>query len=292
LSPPLVIIGEHVISSEDITQKLENLIIANISPGDTAGLTQIEEDPTDNKESVSRFKKISLFPVLFAGFADGVNPCAFSTIIFLISYLTFIKRKGIDILLVGVAFSATVFFTYFMIGLGGFRFIRTLESFPLAQKLINNIIAFIAAMLGCLSLWDYFLIKKGKFKQVKLKLADDVRQKIRLVISKNFRVRYLILASIVSGFVISLFEFTCTGQIYLPTLFIIGKGISTKSRAFFYLILYNLMFILPLALIFLAAFFQADSEKISLFFRKHLALTKLVASAAFFLMAIVLFVRL
>ena len=39
--------------------------------------------------------------VILPGLGDGINPCAFATIIFFVSYLSLIERKGRDILLVG-----------------------------------------------------------------------------------------------------------------------------------------------------------------------------------------------
>ena len=46
------------------------------------------------KSIIERFKKWSLSAVLIAGFMDGINPCAFATIIFLVSYLTFAGKKA------------------------------------------------------------------------------------------------------------------------------------------------------------------------------------------------------
>ena len=64
------------------------------------------------KSIVERFKRWSLSAVLVAGFIDGINPCAFATIIFLVSYLTFAGKKSREILLYGTIFTSGVFIAY------------------------------------------------------------------------------------------------------------------------------------------------------------------------------------
>src|SRR4030067_1015512 len=54
---------------------------------------------------IERFQRESLSAVLVAGFIDGINPCAFATIIFLVSYLTFAGRKGREIIVYGIVFT-------------------------------------------------------------------------------------------------------------------------------------------------------------------------------------------
>ena len=49
------------------------------------------------------------------------------------------------------------------------------------------------------------------------------------------------------------FESICTGQVYVPTLVLMSKEFGLGSRWFGFLLLYNLMFILPLLVLFLAA---------------------------------------
>ncbi len=57
----------------------------------------------------ARFRSFGLLTVVGAGLLDGVNPCAFATIIFLISYLTAYERKRWEILATGLAFTLGVF---------------------------------------------------------------------------------------------------------------------------------------------------------------------------------------
>jgi cytochrome c biogenesis protein CcdA len=55
---------------------------------------------------------------LVAGLTDGINPCAIATMIFLISFLATRKKSRREVLIIGLAYTATVFFTYLAMGLG------------------------------------------------------------------------------------------------------------------------------------------------------------------------------
>jgi len=57
------------------------------------------------KRIVERFKQFSLWGVLIAGLIDGLNPCAFATIVFLVSYLSFLGKASKEILTYGIIFT-------------------------------------------------------------------------------------------------------------------------------------------------------------------------------------------
>ncbi|MBN1582121.1 MAG: hypothetical protein JXA89_15565 [Anaerolineae bacterium] len=55
--------------------------------------------------------------VIVPGLIDGINPCAFATIIFFVSYLSIVRRRGQEILMVGIAFTLAVFLAYLGFGI-------------------------------------------------------------------------------------------------------------------------------------------------------------------------------
>ena len=65
---------------------------------DTGEITAAEQTVTQ------RYEALSFGVVAAAGLLDGVNPCAFATIIFLLSYLQVARRSPREILAVGAAF--------------------------------------------------------------------------------------------------------------------------------------------------------------------------------------------
>jgi cytochrome c biogenesis protein CcdA len=77
-----------------------------------------------------------------------------------------------------------------------------------------------------------------------------------------------------------LLEAVCTGQTYLPTIVFILKGYK-DMKAFIYLVTYNLMFVVPLFVIFLFALFGATSVQFSRFMKDKLGAIKILMSLLF-----------
>jgi cytochrome b561 len=85
----------------------------------------------------------------------------------------------------------------------------------------------------------------------------------------------------VTGFVISLLEFACTGQVYLPTIIYVMSQPELASQAFLYLVLYCLMFILPLVVVFVLSYFGTSSEQLSQFVNRHTSTIKFITGVLF-----------
>ncbi len=68
--------------------------------------------------------------VLANGLADGLNPCAFSTLVFLVSLLAVARVRGRRLLAVGASFCAATFLAYTALGLGLLQALRAGALFP------------------------------------------------------------------------------------------------------------------------------------------------------------------
>ncbi len=98
-------------------------------------------------------------PILGAGFIDGLNPCAFGAVIFLISYLSMImKRKRKEIFLTGISFTVGVFIAYFLLGLGLAKILYSLKGFTFITKFLYPLIGILTLILAILSFKDYLAI--------------------------------------------------------------------------------------------------------------------------------------
>ncbi len=241
------------------------------------GNDQIYTFLANNNAQGIEHSNFSLGIIILAGILDGMNPCVFTVIILLISYL-FINLKSRKLVLIsGIFYIVTVFITYFFIGLGIFGFVRMLNIFPLFSKIFKYALTIFLFVLAVLNLSDFVKLMRSKDNRGKLflKLPDFFQNKIREAIRfemKNYRI---ILSSIVLGFLVSLFEILCTGQIYFP---IIGyiSDMKVKIIGFIYLTLYNLAFIIPLAVIFILVYFGISSKKIGDFLGNKLGFIKLI----------------
>lgn len=288
--PPAIFIGSNALDGEkEIKEKLEGLIEYYLSVGGCdwpeAAIQRTAEERTPYLE---KFKNLRMPVVIGAGLLDGLNPCAFSTIIFLVSYLTLIGRKNRDVLFVGSAFTFAVFITYFFIGLGLFELIRILRIFTILSRVTSLLIAALAALLGILSVYDYYKIKKGRLNEMVLQLPAAVRNKIHSTIREESKMRNFILGSFIMGFLVAFLEFPCTGQVYLPIIFVLRNMSEFRLRAVSYLMLYNLMFILPLIVVFFLAYEGTSSQRLIELMHSNVGKVKIFTAILFFSLAAIL----
>ncbi|MEA2012677.1 MAG: tetratricopeptide repeat protein [Verrucomicrobiota bacterium] len=239
----------------------------------------------------NKFRAITFSIVASAGLADGINPCAFATLVFFISVLTMLKKSRREILLVGLTFAASVFLTYLLLGLGAFKLIQRFSVNSGVADTINMVMGILTLLLAAISFRDFFvIIKSGKNKDIQLKLPKKLRYYINRIINKKMHTRHILLWSAGLGVIISILESACTGQLYLPTISYILKEGSQFTKAFAYLTIYNIMFIVPLLLIFAIFSAGTSSKKITTFFSNHIAFAKFILGTVFTLLGVMLLV--
>jgi hypothetical protein len=220
---------------------------------------------------------------LSAGLIDGINPCAFVTLIFFISYLTITGQRGKKLLAIGITFISAVFITYLLIGIGIFKFLYVLQGYSLVSKLIYLVTGLFTLGLVFFNINDSFKAKRGKSDEIRLQLPKGAKRLIHTIIRRQVKVPFIIAAAALTGILISLFEFSCTGQVYLPTIVYMTQIPSHRLPALMYLIFYNIMFILPLFTVFvLVSILGEGTKKIGVFFTEKIYVVKLI-TAGFFL---------
>jgi thiol-disulfide isomerase/thioredoxin len=294
LIAPSMFIGSDSLSPEEITESRLEALIRKYEKVEAKPVLEVEKGEIQRAEEsmIDRFKSLGVFNIILAGFINGCNPCAFATLIFFISYLTMVGRKRREIFWVGMSFSATVFVTYLLIGLGILSFIQRLSFLPLFSRVVYLITLAIALVLGIYSLYDYILLKRGRSSEMKLQLPNALKKRIHKIIREGSQSSRSLLAAVVAGFIISVLEFTCTGQVYLPTILFVMNTPSLRSSAISYLLLYNFMFILPLLIIFGIVYWGVTSEQLAAFLHRRATTIKLLTSLFFFFLAGILIVNL
>ena len=281
---PALFIGEDaLIGEEEITpQNLEALVEKYAE----SGAEKVWEDVNGSE----RVAIPSVLQVIFAGLVDGLNPCAFATLIFFISYLAASQRKGHEVLLAGGAFTLGVFVAYMAVGLGFYKVIGLVqEAFPWAEALSRWVYGFTAVLcagLAIFSFFDYLKARQGEIEDMSLSLPEKLRKRVRSVIRTGQRARSYVLAMFTTGLMVSLLELACTGQIYLPTIIYMTSEPGLRTRGALFLTLYNLVFILPLVVVFMLTYFGTSSLELGLFFKKRTATVKLVTTLVFASLAV------
>ncbi len=291
LATPAVFLADTAFITDAISfHALDSAIsrLETIPDGDTVWVFSEDELEAADKFIVDRFRKFEIAPVIAAGLLDGLNPCAFGAIIFFITFLTVVKRKRREIFWVGVSFTLSVFFTYLLVGAGFLRFLQALPFLQTFARWVYIITGVLVVVLGIISIYDFFRSLKGNYGDMLLQLPDNLKSRIHnVIIAENQprAQRNTVIAAISTGFLVSVLELACTGQVYLPTIIYVMGAPGLKAKAYLFLTLYNLMFIVPLAVVFAVVFFGTTSEQLTKFLKKNTPIIKLLTACIFFTMA-------
>lgn len=236
----------------------------------------------------SRFAALSVGVIGLSGLLDGINPCAFATLIFFLSYLQVARRTASEILRIGMAFVAGVFLAYFVLGAGLLEIVGRFTALRAAQYALNAGMGLFMAVVIVLNVRDGILCLRGRMDEMVLQLPAPLKRGAHAVIRRGARLRHFIVGAFLVGAAIAVLELACTGQVYAPTIMYMLKTGAARPRALIYLFWYNLCFIAPLLAVFVAAFQGLRSERLAELLRRHAAAVKF-GTALLFTALLVLF---
>ena len=275
LTTPAVFIGDTALIGELNEQQFENTIQKYRTAGVASRVKEAESQlDTAESEILNRFHGFGILTVAGAGLLDGINPCAFATIVFFISYMNLVGRGRKEMLMAGGAFALAVFGTYLLLGLGTLSFMNYINQFSGIAKCVYLLAATATFALAGLSLYDGVKAKQGKTKDILLQLPRALKQRIHKVIREQTRTSGVIAGALVIGFVISALELVCTGQVYLPTLTFVAGIEGMRAHAFSFLLLYNIMFVVPLLVVFGCVYWGTTSMQLGGILQKNLVSVK------------------
>ena len=290
LVAPAVFAGKGFLIKNDVTM---NKLITLVAKSATIPLAEWykvtkKDVQVSEKRIKERYKKTSIWLIMLAGLLDGINPCAFATIIFFLSYLQITRKKPNEIMMVGASFIIAVFLSYMTFGVGLNEIIGRLYIFDIFRLWFNRIMILAVFIIMIMSLYDGIMCIKGKMESMTLQLPDFLKERIRKTIRTSSKSSKYVIAAFITGCIISFLELACTGQVYLPTIAYMWQTGSDYSGAIFYLLVYNLMFVFPLIVIFLSAYYGMKSDRLTNLFKKHSALVKFSTALLFLILLIFL----
>jgi len=164
-----------------------------------------------------------------------------------------------------------------------------MANIELLAKIIFGGTAVLCMVFGMLSIYDYFKARSGKTADMALQLPKFLKRRIHATIREKAKMESIIAGTLVAGFMVSIFELACTGQVYLPTIaFMVGME-GYKARAVLYLLLYNICFIIPLLVVFGVVYFGVSSHSIARIMEAKVGMVKLVLAGVFFAVGGLLF---
>ncbi len=283
LLAPSVYLGSRALLGDDITLANVRTFLQEYAPSGAPAFWEGLEVTAGRESIAARFARMGPLAVVAAALLDGINPCAFATILFFVSYLAVSRRPRRDLLFIGLTFTAGVFVTYLLVGLGAMRLLQLASAIRIVGPILYGAMAVGCLVLAGLSLYDYILARRGQLKDMRLNLPEGLRERIR------GRIRAAsgayVGAAFGSGLIVSLLELACTGQVYLPTISFMVTVPEMRGSAIAYLLLYNVAFVVPLVVVLLLAVYGVSAMRVQDWFVRNAARTKLLMSALFAVLA-------
>jgi cytochrome c biogenesis protein CcdA len=172
-----------------------------------------------------------------------------------------------------------------MIGLGFFQAIRMAAVFPVVSVVIRWALIAVLLVFASFSLYDYFQLRAGRTERVLLQLPRPIKRRLHRDIKSRTRSAALIAGSLMLGFLVSVFELACTGQVYFPTLVYLYQ-IRRDAGSLTFLLLYNFAFILPLLVVFALSYWGISSQKLTRWVQGSMKPVKLLLTGLFLGLAV------
>ncbi|MCZ7399184.1 MAG: hypothetical protein O8C62_05795 [Candidatus Methanoperedens sp.] len=180
--------------------------------------------------------------VIIAGLVDGFNPCAFAVLLLFITFtmgmLQMQANYRYGLMKVGSIYISGIFVTYVLIGIG---FLSAISFFSTTHA-VGKAAGFISIILGVFIMKDFFMPGSSL-----LTIPGSMHASIN-----NWIKRTTVPGVFGAGVLVGLCTVPCSGGIYLAVIGLLSLQ-STLVQGILYLLLYNLMLIVPLVAVLLAS---------------------------------------
>ncbi|MDD5615683.1 MAG: cytochrome c biogenesis protein CcdA [Candidatus Methanoperedens sp.] len=203
--------------------------------------------------------------VITAGLIDGFNPCAFAVLLLFITFtmgmLQMQTNYRYGLMKVGFIYISGIFVTYVLIGVG----LLSTISFISTTHAVGKAAAFISMILGVVVMKDYF-IPGSSFLVIPERMHTSINKWIRRTTSPGV---------FGAGVLVGLCTVPCSGGIYLAVIGLLSVQTSL-AQGILYLLLYNMMLIVPLVIILLASSNRAVVDRMMAWQSRNKTRVKLV----------------
>ena len=248
---------------------------------------KLEEGETADEVVRQKADGLTLSVVAAGGLLDGFNPCAISTLIFFMSVLAVAKATRRTRLLVGVSFITASFLVYTGLGLGFLYAFRQAPNFTLIKKIVETGLGLCMIPLAALSFRDAFRFRKSQRPDdVTLQIPKKIKARIHSFLNTRLGTGGSVLSGLVTGAGVTILESVCTGQSYVPVLMYMLKQDCSDVCSWLLLITYNLLFVLPLAVVFICFHRGMQLTSLISWSRRNLVVVKILFGLFFSAMAV------
>jgi len=268
--PTLGINDKILVGSKNIEDNLEKEIQAGLDMDekicmiDDQNICPIHNNnntrPVDTDPVIQDLNKIEWYSILplifFTGLGDGINPCAFAVLLFVMAFLQQISHNKKRLLKITTGYVFAVLVTNILLGI--FYFYTSIQiGFPLIIRYIAITLAIIA---GLINIKDFFFYGKG----FSLKIPSKSKRYIEGLAQKA-----TLPSAIILGGLVALLEAPCSIPIYLTVLEVLkGHGYNI-IQVLPYVFIYNIMFILPLIVLAGLIYYGAQAHALETWRQKY-----------------------
>jgi len=201
--------------------------------------------------------------VLISSLLDSVHPCSFSILLITIAFLFGLQMTREKILQIGGVYIAGIFASYLLVGLGLLKVLHLFNTPHFMGKLGASLLI----IFGIINLINRFFPNMP----IKLKMPSMVHGPMAKLLEKTS-----LAAAFGLGALVGICQFPCMGGPYLMVIGLLRDS-QTYLAGFWYLLLYNLVLIVPLVLV---LWFSADKsvvDKMQEWKRDNLPRVRLIA---------------
>jgi hypothetical protein len=274
---------------EEIRRDLPGVLRERLAATDAPLLAAMPAAEAGAGTAARRLAAFSVAGVALAGLLDGVNPCAFATVVFLASLLAVARVRGGGVLLMGGGFLVGTFATYFLLGLGLFHGLKALSAWHWAARALDLAMAAMLAVLAVLSFRDAWRFRRsGRPDDVTIRMPDAVRNRVHSLIRSRITVGGLAGSGLVAGVLVTLLESVCTGQVYGPTLLAVARDPHLRPHALGLLAVYNLAFLVPVLVVMVAAWRGTSSMALAGWSRRNVVWGKILLGTFFLALGVLI----
>ncbi len=188
---------------------------------------------------------------------DAFNPCAFFVLLFLLSLLVHQKNRK-RMLAIGGIFvlcSGLMYFAFMAAWLSLFQLLGNLAWVTIAAGVL-------AVFVGAVNIKDFFAFERGLSLSIPESRKPDIYRRARAIIgADNFPA--MVAATVFLAIAANFYELLCTAGFPMVYTRLLTLSAQAEGMRYLYLALYNLVYVIPLALIVLAFVRSMGARKLT-----------------------------
>ena len=203
---------------------------------------------------------------------DSINPCVIGVLLVM---LTVLLKTGdrTKVLSNGIAYTVGVYLTYLVGGLTLLSIFNAIREVIVIAQLLYFAVGALVIIAGILEVKDYFWYGRWFSLAIPKRFISYVEEKVNTTHTSLY-------AALAFGSVITLVELPCTGAPYLAILAKMSQGGANFASGLPLLLLYNLVFIIPLLFIIGMVYYGFQIKRLESWKHEHRGAMRLVIGLA------------